>query len=136
MIEKTRCIREHAKLSEDLFSECYLMTEHLLNRTLSQTLNWNSLLIRLNKLINSNQSIRHEIEHLKVYECKTYLLLKEIDVSTRKNKLNSRAFVDYLIDYNSTNIFWVWNLEKDDVSDYRNVIFDESELYSSYNQND
>jgi hypothetical protein len=63
-------------------------------------------------------------------------LLKEIDASTRGNKLKSRAFVDYLIGYNSTNIFRVWNLEKGDVSDYRDVIFDESELYSSYNQDD
>ncbi len=63
-------------------------------------------------------------------------MLKEIDVSTRDNKLKSRAFVDYLIDYNSINIFRIWNLEKDDVSDYKDVIFDESELYSSYNQDD
>ncbi len=66
----------------------------------------------------------------------TSSLLKKIDVSTRDNKLRSRAFVDYLIDYNSTNIFPVWNLEKDNVSDYKDVIFDESELYNSYNQND
>ncbi len=32
LIEKAKCIREHAKLLEDLFSECYLIAEHLLNR--------------------------------------------------------------------------------------------------------
>ncbi len=88
----------------------------------------------MQKLIN--QSIRHKIDHLKGYECKTYSLLKKIDVSTRDNKLRSRVFVDYLIDYNSINIFKIWNSEKDDVNDYKNVIFDENELYSSYNQND
>jgi hypothetical protein len=106
----------------------------LLNKTSSQVLNWNSSLIRIQKL--TNQSIRHKINHLKIYKCKTYSLLEKINISTRDNKLRSRAFVDYLIDYNSINIFRIWNLEKDDVSDYRNVIFDESELYSIYNKKD
>ncbi len=134
LIEKAKCIREHAKLSKDLFFECYLTVEHLMNRIFNQTLNWKSLLICMQKLIN--QSIRLEIEHLKMYECKAYLLLKEANVSSRDSKLKSRAFVDYLIDYNSTNIFRIWNSEKDDVSDYRDVIFDESELYDIYNKND
>jgi hypothetical protein len=134
LIEKARCIREHAKLSEDLFSECYLTAEHLMNRTLNQTLNWESSLIRMQKLIN--QPIRFEIEHLKVYECKTYSLLKGADVSSRDSKLKSRAFVDYLVGYNSTNIFRVWNPEKEDVSEYRDVIFDESELYDIYKKSD
>jgi hypothetical protein len=85
LIEKARCIREHAKLSEDLFSECYLIAEHLLNRISSQVLNWDSLLIRLNKLINLKQSIRHQINHVKIYKCKTYSLLKKFDASTRDN---------------------------------------------------
>jgi hypothetical protein len=138
LIEKARCIREHAKLSKELFLECYLAVEHLLNRISNQTLNWDSLLICMQKLINQdqNQSIRPEIEHLKMYECKAYLLIKEANASSRDSKLKSRVFVDYLIDYNSINIFEVWNPEKDDVNDYRDVIFDESELYDTYNKND
>ncbi len=88
----------------------------------------------MQKLIN--QSIRFEIEHLKTYECKTYSLLKDADVSSRDSKLKSRAFVDYLVDYNSINIFRIWNSEKENVSDYRDVIFDESELYDIYNKDD
>jgi hypothetical protein len=90
----------------------------------------------MQKLTNLNQSIRSEIEHLKMYECKTYSLLKEANVLSRDNKLKSRAFVRYLIDYNSINIFRIWNSEKDDVNNYRDVIFDESELYDIYNKND
>jgi hypothetical protein len=136
LTEKARWIHEHAKLSKNLFFECYLTVEHLMNRTLNQILNWESSLIRIQKLINQNQSIRLELEHLKMYECKTYFLLKDADVSPRDSKLKSRAFVDYLVDYNSTNIFRVWNSEKEDVSDYRDVIFDESELYDIYNKDD
>jgi hypothetical protein len=71
-----------------------------------------------------------------MYECKAYSLLKRADASSRDSKLKSRAFVDYLVDYNSTNIFRVWNSEKKDVSEYRDVIFDESELYDIYKKND
>jgi hypothetical protein len=136
LTEKAGCIHEHAKLSEDLFPECYLAVEHLMNRISNQALNWESSLIRMQKLINQNQSIRLEIDHLKVYECKAYSLLKGADVSLKGSKLKSRAFVSYLIDYNSTNIFRVWNSEKGDVSDYRDVIFDDSELYDIYNKDD
>ncbi len=71
-----------------------------------------------------------------MYECKTYSLLKDVDASSRDSKLKSRVFVDYLIDYNSINVFRVWNSGKEDVNDYRDVIFDESELYDMYNKND
>jgi hypothetical protein len=134
LIEKARCIREHAKLSENLFSECYIIAEHLMNKTLNKTLNWESSLIQMQKLIN--QSIRFEINHLKMYECKTYSLLKDVDVSSRDSKLKSRVFVDYLVDYNSINIFWVWNSEKENVNEYRDVIFYENELYDIYNKSD
>jgi hypothetical protein len=134
LTEKARCIREHAKLSKNLFFECYLIAEHMMNRILNQTRNWESSLIRMQKLIN--QSIRPEIDHLKMYECKTYLLLKDADASSRDSKLKSRAFVDYLVDYNSINIFRIWNSEKEDVNEYRDVIFDESELYDIYNKSD
>jgi hypothetical protein len=50
--------------------------------------------------------------------------------------MKARAFVDYLIDYDSINIFRIWNLEKDDVSGYRNVIFDENAYYDTYNKQD
>jgi hypothetical protein len=71
-----------------------------------------------------------------MYECKTYSLLKRADASSRDSKLKSRVFVDYLIDYNLTNIFRISNFEKEDVSEYRDVIFDESELYDIYKKSD
>jgi hypothetical protein len=136
LTEKARCIREHAKLPEDLFPECYLTAEHLMNRTLNQALNWESPLVRIQKLINQNKSVRPELDHLKVYGCKAYPLLKGADVPPRGSKLKPRAFVGYLVGYNSTNIFRVWNSEKGDVSGYRDVIFDEGELYDTYNKGD
>jgi hypothetical protein len=45
LIEKIKCIKEHAKLSKDFYSECYLVAVHILNRTSSSSLNWDSSLI-------------------------------------------------------------------------------------------
>jgi hypothetical protein len=40
--------------------------------------------------------------------------------------------VSYLVEYDSINIFRVWNLEKWDVNDYRDVIFDEESFFDTY----
>ncbi len=131
LTEKARCIREFFKLFEDLYSECYLAVAHLLNRT-SMLSDWQSSLIRLQRLFK--KSIRWEIDHLKIFDCKAYVLLKDADVSPRSEKMKARAFVDYLIDYDSINIFRIWNLEKDDVNDYKDVIFDENTYYDIYDK--
>ncbi len=78
--------------------------------------------------------IRWELNHLTIFDCKTYVLLKDANVSPRTEKMKARAFVDYLIDYDSINIFKVWNFEKDDVNDYRDVIFDEITYYDIYDK--
>ncbi len=125
LIEKARCIKEHAKLSKDLYSKCYLV-----NRTSSSSLSWDSSLIFMQNLLK--ESIRNEIAHLKMLDCKAFSLLKEADAFKKNKKMKSRAFIEYLIKYDFINIFRVWNSEKDDVSDYRDVIFNETEFFDTY----
>ena len=107
---------------------------HLINRIPTQSNQWDSPLMAIQKLIN--QSIKNEISHLRVYECKTYSLLKGIDAPSRNQKMRPRAFIGYLIDYDSINIFRIWNSDKFEINDYRNVIFNEDEFYDFYQQND
>ncbi len=45
LIEKAKCIKKHVKLSKNLYSECYLVVAHILNRTSSSSLSWDSSLI-------------------------------------------------------------------------------------------
>jgi hypothetical protein len=130
LIEKVKCIKEHAKLSKDFYSECYLVVAHILNRTSSQTLSWDSSLISLQKLLK--KSIKHEITHFKMFDCKTFSILKEIDALKKNEKRKSRTFIEYLINYDFINIFRVWNSEKDDVNDYRDVTFNETEFFDTY----
>jgi hypothetical protein len=130
LIEKAKCIKEHAKLSKDLYSECYLVAAHILNRTSSSTLSWDSSLIFMQKWLK--ESIRNEIIHLKVFDCKTFSLFKETDALKKNEKMKSRAFIEYLIEYNFINIFRIWNSKKDDVNDYRDVIFNETKFFDTY----
>jgi hypothetical protein len=53
------------------------------------------------------ESIRNEIAHLKVFDCKAFSLLKETDALKRSDKMKSRAFIEYLIEYDFINIFRV-----------------------------
>ncbi len=130
LIEKTKCIKEHAKLSKDLYSECYFVAAHILNRTSSSSLSWDSSLIFMQKLLK--KSFRNEIAHLKMFDCKAFSLLKEINALKRSKKMKSQAFIEYLIKYDFINIFRVWNSEKDDVNDYRDVIFNETKFFDTY----
>lgn len=134
LTEKARCIRHHAKLSENLYPECYLAAAYLLNRTPTSRLNWDSPSVAMQRA--TNQKITWDIARLKIFGCKAYPLLKKADASPKSHKLKSRAFIDYFIGYDSTNIFRVWNSEKGDVSDYRNVVFDENQFYNSYEKDD
>jgi hypothetical protein len=130
LIEKTKCIKEHAKLSKDFYSKCYLVVVHILNRTSSSSLNWNSSLIFMQKLLK--KLIRNEIAHFKMFDCKTFSLFKKADAFKKNEKMKSRAFIKYLIKYDFINIFRVWNSKKDDVNDYRDVIFNETKFFDTY----
>ncbi len=134
LIEKAKCIKEHVKLSKDLYSECYFVAAHILNQTSSSSLSWDSSLIFMQKLLK--KSIRNEIAHFKMFDCKTFSLLKETNAFKKSDKMKSRAFIEYLIKYDFINIFRVWNSKKDDVNDYRDVIFNETKFFDTYEKVD
>jgi uncharacterized membrane protein len=50
--------------------------------------------------------------------------------------MKSRAFIEYLIEYDFINIFRVWNSKKNDVNDYRDVIFNETKFFDTYKKID
>jgi hypothetical protein len=134
LIEKTKCIKKHVRLSKDFYSECYLVAAHILNRTSSQILSWDSSLIFMQKLLK--KSIRNEIVHFKMFDCKAFSFFKEINAFKKNEKMKSRAFIEYLIKYDFINIFRVWNLKRDDVNDYRDVIFNETKFFDTYEKVD
>jgi hypothetical protein len=67
-----------------------------------------------------------------MFDCKTFSLFKKTDALKKNEKMKSRTFVEYLIKYDFINIFRIWNSEKDDVNDYRDVIFNETKFFDTY----
>jgi hypothetical protein len=53
------------------------------------------------------ESIRNEIAHFKMFDCKAFSLLKEADTLKKSEKMKSEAFIEYLIEYDFINIFRV-----------------------------
>ena len=45
------------------------------------------------------------------------------------NKLVLRVFVEFLVSYDSVNIYRVWDPVKNKVKGYRNIIFNECVIY-------
>jgi hypothetical protein len=86
LIEKTKCIKKHVKLSEDFYLECYLVATYILNRTSSSSLNWDSSLIFMQKLLK--KSIRNEIVHLKMFDCKAFHFSKKQMHSKKMKRWN------------------------------------------------
>jgi hypothetical protein len=130
LIEKAKCIKEHAKLSKNFYSKCYFVAAHILNQTSSSSLSWESSLIFMQKLLK--ESIRNEIAHFKMFERKAFSLFKETNAFKKNEKMKSRTFIEYLIEYYFINIFRVWNSKKDDVSNYRDVIFKKTKFFDTY----
>jgi hypothetical protein len=71
-----------------------------------------------------------------MFECKAFSFLKKINAFKKNEKMKSRAFIEYLIKYDFINIFRIWNSKKDDVNDYRDVIFNETKFFDTYEKID
>ena len=125
---KARCIRLDAKLPEDLWPECYLAAVYLANRTPTLSLDWDSPLTFLQKY--GGKPIRPELSHLRVFGCKAFVLLRGSYAPKQTAKTQARAFAGYLVSYDSTNIYRIWDPATYTVRGYRDVTFNENETYS------
>ena len=127
IITKARYIYINIELSEDLQPEVYLTVYYLSDRTPNRSLNQDSLLIFLQKALG--KQIHSKIAHLYIYRYKAYVLIKGPIASKKSEKLQPRIFAGYLIGYNSTNIYRIWNLTIYTVKGYRDVIFNKNKRY-------
>jgi hypothetical protein len=74
---------------------------------------------------------RPQQAHLKVYGCKAFVITPETyQKKDRKQRFNPKAWIGYLVGYNSTNIFRIWNPAKNRVIIARDVIFNEKETFT------
>jgi hypothetical protein len=69
--------------------------------------------------------------HLKAYGCKTFALTSDTKRGKlRLQRLDPRAWIGYLVDYQSSNIYWVWVPSIGKTISTRDVIFDEDTVFN------
>ena len=76
--------------------------------------------------------MRYKISYFKVFNYKTYTLIKEPHALAKTKKLKLKVFISYLISYNSINNFYIWNLNNDEIKSYRDIIFSKNKFFNIY----
>lgn len=114
IMSRARAMRAHAKLPKFLHFETLGAAVYLNNRTPKQSLGWRTPYEVFHTYFYRRQGLKITDKkpytgHLKAYGCKvcalTSIAQKRLD---RKDKLENRAWLGYLVGYDSTNIYRIW----------------------------
>jgi hypothetical protein len=119
LIIRARVMRIEANLSANMWSEMFKSIDYLKNRIFRRALIWKTF---FETLIEKKSNL----SHLQSYEYKAYLLK---NIIFRKNRLKSRAFIDYLVKYDFTNIFRIWIFNRMRIIRIKDVLFDKTLFY-------
>jgi len=134
--EKACAMRAGAKLPTFLWVEIYRAAVYLHNRTPKYLLHWQSpyevfhtyLVCRDGIVVRDRKPSQ---VHLRAYGCKAFAMSAEsLAKKNRLQKLNPKAWIGYLVGYQSTNIYRVWNPLTNKVVAVRDVIFNEDEFFT------
>jgi hypothetical protein len=109
---------------------------YLYNQTPRQSLKWKSSYEAFHKVTMPVEGVsgpkKPTLNHLKAYGCRSYVLIKSAedpDRPRKRQKLQPRAHIGYLVGYELTNIYRIWIPHKKKVISARDVLFDEEEFY-------
>jgi hypothetical protein len=116
---KVRVMQIKTNLSTNMWSKMFKSIDYLNNRTLRRWLKWK---ISFEILIKKKSNLTH----LQSYECRTYFLK---NIIFRKNRLKSKAFIDYLMRYDLINIFRIWISSRMRIVRIRDVLLDKTLFY-------
>lgn len=120
---KAKAIRINADLPINLWPEIIAATDYLINKIPMKKHEWK---------ISYQLIIKHSsnLDHLHSFDCKTYSLNKRIP---KKHKLQKKAHVDHLIDYEARNIFRIWIFSQRKIIKIKDIIFDDQISYNAEN---
>ncbi|KID94461.1 polyprotein, partial [Metarhizium majus ARSEF 297] len=125
IMEKARTMRIAANLPHNLWKDIVEAACYLRNRTPLERNRWQSPFERVFK----KQPI---ISHLKAYGCKAFAMTADAQLKLhRKQKLEPRAHIGYLVGYQSSNIYKIWVPHRNKVILTRDVIFNESAFFEN-----
>ena len=138
---KARTMRDHAKLPGRLWREYYRASVYLYNRSPRWADNWKTPYELFHGYLSARDGrvvldSRPQQGHLRAYGCRTYAMSRMAhEKLQRRDRFQPRAWIGFLVGYNSTNIYRVWNPITNAIHAARDVIFDENSFFSG-NPND
>jgi hypothetical protein len=125
---RIKIMRIETNLSANLWSKIFKSIDYLNNRTFKQALTWKTSFEVLTRK-------KSNLTHFQSYKCRAYFLK---NIILRKNRLKSKAFIDYLVRYDFINIFRIWISSRmriiwiKDVSFDKTLVYDLAKLDSKY----
>lgn len=131
LTETSRTMHIDSNIPKDLWPATYKCAAYLLNRTPTRGLNWKTPYEVVFERIGMPGK-RPYIGHLKIFGTRVYEMIPT-ELIKRKDKMAARALIGYLVGYESTNQFEIWNPREGTVTKRRDVTFDEDVRYDPKN---
>ena len=113
--QKIIIMKSSFNLLKELWFEIICAAVYLYNQTSCYFLNWKSSYKLFHICLTHQDDVvikkwKSQQAYLKVYNCKTYYMttktLKKINCF---DQLKFKTWIDFLVSYDSTNIYWIWN---------------------------
>jgi len=133
--EKARAIRLDANLPWDLWPEITRAAVYLYNRTPNYPNKWKTpyeifftRAAAMNGIVTGPRKPNQA--HLRAYGCKAYAMTDDTHRGkSRLQRLDPKAWIGYLVGYQSTNIYRIWIPTMAKVISTRDVVFDEGTVF-------
>ncbi len=133
--QKIIAMGSSSNLPKELWPEITRAAVYLYNRTPRYSLNWKSPYELFHTRLAHRDGVvieerKPQQAHLKVYGCKAYYMTTDaLKKTNRLDRLKSRAWIGFLVGYDSTNVYRIWNPVFNRVIRTRDVIFDEKTVF-------
>ena len=133
---KARAMRLGSNLPPFLWVEIYRCAVYLYNRTPKYMYNWKSPYERFYAHLSQRDGFpardhRPKQAHLRVFGCKAFVMTTIAKAKkNRLQRLEPRAWIGFLVGYNSTNIYRIWNPSTNRIVVSRDVTFNEKDLFN------
>ncbi|KAF7566661.1 hypothetical protein PtrM4_149810 [Pyrenophora tritici-repentis] len=134
--EKARAIRLDANLPWELWPEITRAAVYLYNRTPNYPNKWKSPYeIFFTRAAATNGIVtgprRPNQAHLRAYGCKAFAMTDDTHRGkSRLQRLDPKAWIGYLVGYQSTNIYRIWIPSMAKVISTRDVVFNEETIFN------
>jgi len=134
--EKARAIRLDANLPWELWPEITRAAVYLYNRTPNYPNKWKSpyeifftRAAAMNGIVTGPR--RPNQAHLRAYGCKAFAMTDDTHRGkSRLQRLDPKAWIGYLVGYQSTNIYRIWIPSMGKVISTRDVVFNEEAIFN------